>query len=190
VRSWLFREAVEAPPWRNLAKTAVQVVVLWSLALWIVPLAIDGALEAAAMTAFDITPRPAPGWAIFLAASATGLWSGAVMARRGAGTPLPLDHARRLVITGPYAHVRNPMAIAGLAQGFGVALMLGSLAVALYVAAGGLFWNVVLRPLEEARLTAQFGDAYRRYQREVPCWVIRRRPYAPADAAAPIQYRR
>ncbi len=71
------------------------------------------------------------------------------MAWFGAGTPLPLDPAVRLVLVGPYRHVRNPMAIAGLAQGAGVGLMLGSPGVLAYVAAGLLFWNFVVRRWEE-----------------------------------------
>jgi protein-S-isoprenylcysteine O-methyltransferase Ste14 len=180
VRVALFREAVEAPAWRNLAKTAAQVVVIWTLALAVVPITIVRALEAAGITWLDFTPARATGWCLFGAASAIGLWSAAVMARSGRGTPLPLDHARVLVASGPYAHVRNPMAITGLMQGFGVALILGSAAVALYVAVGGVFWNQVLRPLEERRLTDRFGDDYRAYQREVRCWWPQLTPNRPS----------
>jgi protein-S-isoprenylcysteine O-methyltransferase Ste14 len=174
---WLFREAVEAPAWRNIAKTAVQIVVVWSLALWVVPLAIVRGLSAIGIPWFTFTPAPAAGWSIFGLASAIGLWSALTMARLGRGTPFPLDHARALVVAGPYAHIRNPMAVTGLAQGFGVALVIGSAAVALYVAGGGAVWNWIIRPLEERRLTDQFGDAYRAYQLAVRCWWPRWRPY-------------
>ena len=172
MRDWLFRQAVDAPAWRNVAKTAAQVVVLWTLALYVVPVLIVRALGAAEITLFDVRPLPQLGWPLLILASAAGLWSGATMALRGRGTPLPLDHARQLVVTGPYAYVRNPMAIAGLSQGLGVVLILGSLAVAIYVVSGGLFWNQVLRPIEERRLEDQFGDAYRAYRQDVRCWII------------------
>jgi len=180
VRVALFREAVDAPAWRNLAKTATQVVVLWTLALWVVPVGIVRTLHALRITWMDVPAFPAAGWVLFGAASGVGLWSAATMARLGRGTPLPLDHARALVVAGPYAYVRNPMAITGLAQGLGVSLVLGSIAVALYVAAGGAIWNWVVRPLEERRLTEQFGESYRAYQRAVRCWRPRLTPYTPA----------
>ena len=180
MRVALFREAVDAPAWRNLAKTAVQVVVLWTLALWVVPVAIVRALDAMHVTWLSVTPLPVAGWVLLSVASAVGLWSAATMARLGRGTPLPLDHARALVVAGPYAYVRNPMAVTGLAQGLGVALVLGSVAVALYVAAGGALWNWIVRPLEEQRLTEQFGDSYGAYQRAVRCWRPRLAPYTPA----------
>ena len=69
-------------------------------------------------------------------ASALGLASAAAIATQGDGTPLPIDAPRRLVVSGPYAWVRNPMAVAGIAQGFGVALWHGSWVVAFYVIAG------------------------------------------------------
>jgi protein-S-isoprenylcysteine O-methyltransferase Ste14 len=99
------------------------------------------------------------------------------MARLGAGTPLPLDHANRLVLRGPYAFIRNPMAFTGLTQATAVALILGSTAVLLYVGAGGSFWNWVVRPFEERDLARRFGEPYERYRRAVRCWVPRLTPY-------------
>jgi protein-S-isoprenylcysteine O-methyltransferase Ste14 len=92
------------------------------------------------------------------------------MALRGRGTPLPLDAARVLVVTGPYAWVRNPMAVAGLAQGAAVALWHGSAVVGAYVVAGGLFWHIVVRPLEEANLAHTFGRSFEEYRDRVPLW--------------------
>ena len=102
------------------------------------------------------------------------------MALRGEGTPLPTACARQLVVAGPYAYVRNPMAVFGLAQGAAVGIALGSWLVLAYVAAGGLLWNAVVRPAEEADMERRFGDAYRRYREQVRCWVPRRASYVPA----------
>lgn len=170
MRAGLFRVAVPAPASWNVLKTLAQSAVLWGLALWIVPLAIVRLAQGWDASWLRFAPWPRTGWTLLAIASAAGLWSGVTMARCGEGTPLPLDHARRLVIAGPYAYIRNPMAVFGLAQGVGVSLVLGSTAVLLYVAVGGCFWNWVLRPLEERDLTACFGGAYERYRRAVPCW--------------------
>ena len=59
------------------------------------------------------------------------------MVRDGEGTPLPLDQTNRLVVSGPYYYVRNPMAIAGIGQGLSVALIFQSLPVGIYSLLGG-----------------------------------------------------
>jgi protein-S-isoprenylcysteine O-methyltransferase Ste14 len=170
-----FRVAEPASEARNLAKTALQVVVIWTTTLYFAPLGIV-ALESR-LGPTRLARAPLVGWLALIAFSAFGLWSGYVMATRGRGTPLPLDTARELVIAGPYRVVRNPMAVAGLGQGLGVALMFGSLGVALYVLAGGVLWNFVVRPIEEADLERRFGDAFRAYRRAVPCWRPSWPPY-------------
>jgi protein-S-isoprenylcysteine O-methyltransferase Ste14 len=117
------------------------------------------------------------GLMLLAAASALGVWSAVSMSSRGQGTPLPSAMPARLVIAGPYRFVRNPMAVAGIAQGVAVGLVLGSWLVVLYALAGSLVWNWVIRPLEEQDLEHRFGDEFRTYRRRVACWVTRvRRP--------------
>jgi protein-S-isoprenylcysteine O-methyltransferase Ste14 len=70
------------------------------------------------------------------------------------------------------------MALTGLGQGASVSLALGSAGVLSYVIAGGLLWNFLMRPLEEADLEARFGEAFRAYRRNVPCWYPRWDPYS------------
>jgi protein-S-isoprenylcysteine O-methyltransferase Ste14 len=69
------------------------------------------------------------------------------------------------------------MAVAGLGQGFAVAVWLGSWLVLTYVLAGAAVWQAVLRPVEEDDLARRFGAAYASYQRAVRCWWPRLRPY-------------
>jgi protein-S-isoprenylcysteine O-methyltransferase Ste14 len=61
------------------------------------------------------------------------------------------------VLAGPYRHVRNPMAVAGIAQGVAVALWLGSWAVLLYAVSGALLWHMAIRSAEERDLAERFG---------------------------------
>ena len=119
---------------------------------------------------------------LFLAFSALNLRSGGVLSTLGRGTPLPLDCPRELVISGPYAYVRNPMAVAGLGQGLSVAIWLGSWGVLAYVIAGMALWQWGARPAEEQDLEARFGTAYRDYRAAVRCWVPRLRAYDPLPA--------
>jgi protein-S-isoprenylcysteine O-methyltransferase Ste14 len=172
-----FRRAEPAGFGWNLAKTGAQVAVFWGVLLAIVPPLIARAERTLPSGWPRLPAMPTAGWILLAMASAGGIWSAVTMVRDGHGTPLPLDSPRWLVVTGPYAWVRNPMAVFGLAQGLGVALVLGSTAVAGYVAAGGVLWNVFVRPREEADLSRTFGAAYDRHRRAVRCWIPRRQPW-------------
>ena len=99
------------------------------------------------------------------------------MTLSGRGTPLPLDAPQKLVTHGPYAFVRDPMAMAGLGQGFSVALALSSFEVAAYVVVGMLVWNYFLRSGEETYMQVIFGTAYDHYQGAAKCWIPRRNKY-------------
>ena len=93
------------------------------------------------------------------------------MATYGEGTPLPTATAPRLVISGPYRFVRNPMAVAGISQGVAVGWYCGSYAVIVYSLAGVVLWHIAVRPIEEADLKSRFGEAYNDYQRRVRLWL-------------------
>lgn len=173
----LLRQAAPAPASRNLARTGMQIVVFWTGLLFVVPSLLVQLQEELGIPLARAPGQWTAGSVLFLTLSALGLWCGATMAVRGEGTPLPLASARRLVVDGPYAYVRNPMAIAGLGQGMAVALLSGSALVAAYVLLGSALWQWVARPLEEEDLARWFGEEYARYRAEVSCWVPRRAPY-------------
>ena len=171
---WFRQAAPTAARWLIL-RTGAQIVVFWGLFLFVIP----PLIARIDPTAPVVTPSGLTRvitLALFVTASSLGLASALAMVRRGQGTPLPIDGARCLVVTGPYAWVRNPMAVAGLNQGSAVALWLGSPLVLVYVLAGGLAWHRLVRPMEEAYLAATFGDAYRTYRARVPLWMPRRAP--------------
>lgn len=160
--------------WNSL-KTLIQIVVMWSLLLWVVPLGID--FVACALGISRMRAWPGLGAAIFSVASLLGLVTANALVRDGEGTPLPLDTARKLVVSGPYRYVRNPMAMFGFAQGFGVGLWLGSPIVLVYTVVGITIWQWLARPWEEADLERRFGDRYQRYRTAVSCWIPRLTPY-------------
>lgn len=170
-------------PIAHVVATTAQIVVFWGLFLVVFPLVIWVLEKRWGLAA------PVPAWvtlagaAVVLAASALGLASAAAITVKGDGTPLPSAMPNRLVIAGPYRWVRNPMALAGIAQGVGVGLILQSWLVVVYALAGSLVWNYAIRPHEEADLEASFGDDYRRYRDEVRCWIPGRRRHT---AKAPL----
>src|SRR5699024_5625757 len=96
--------------------------------------------------------------------------------------------AHHLVTRGPYAFVRNPMAIAGIAQGVSMGLLIGSWPVVVYAITGSLLWNWLIRPHEEADLHERFGNEYREDAKRVDCWWPRlnRSPIADVLEEEPI----
>jgi len=100
-------------------------------------------------------------------------------ARVGRGTLAPWDPTRALVVTEPYARVRNPM-LAGVNLILAAeSIALGSPALAAWTA---LF--VVLNTLyfvfsEEPGLEKRFGAEYVVYRQNVPRWIPRLRPWRP-----------
>lgn len=174
------REAPERSTARNVLHTAGQIVVFWSFFLALLPWLIRLAEDQLGIERLAMAWLPPAGVTLFLLASALGLWSGVTMSLLGSGTPLPLSCARRLVVVGPYRHVRNPMALAGIAQGLAVGVGTGSVTTVIYSLAGAFVWNFVARPPEEADLVRRFGTDYERYRAEVRCWWPRPTPYRSA----------
>lgn len=154
-----------------LTRTTLQIVVFWGAFLLILPRLIVLLESAIGIHSFDIPGII--GWTVFALSSVLGLWSAWCMAVIGKGTPLPTDHAPLLVTRGPYRFVRNPMVVAGLLQGVGVMLVLGSWLMIPYVVLGGIFWQLCIRPIEERDMLDRFGDTYEVYRDRVPCWRMR-----------------
>lgn len=76
------------------------------------------------------------------------------------------------------------MAVAGLAQGVGVGLVVGSLIVVGYALLGGPFWQLFVRPYEETDLERRFGEPYRRYRAAIGCWLPRFPGYESSSPAS------
>ena len=170
----LFRVAHRAGPAWNLAKTLVQIVVVWGFALGLLPWLAVAAEDASGVPRWQWPGRIPLGIVVFLLGSAVGIASAWLMATVGQGTPVPFDAARELVVAGPYRYVRNPMAVSATVQMTGVALLYGSAATLVLAVGGGVLWHVVIRPGEERFLADRFGDPYDAYRSAVRCWVPRR----------------
>ena len=171
----LFREARPASQATYAWWTAGQSAVVWALALVVVPFAVTRMEAALGVPGFAFGGQLPAAVVLFLASSALNAWAGASMVRHGQGTPLPTACAPRLVVRGPYAYLRNPMATFGLGQGVAVGLgSWGMLAVVLLVGAG---WHGLVRPAEERDLDRRLGADYRAYCAHVRCWLPRLYPY-------------
>jgi protein-S-isoprenylcysteine O-methyltransferase Ste14 len=125
----------------------------------------------------DVEPVTALAGAIVIAAGlALVVWTVALFIGVGRGTLAPWDPTSRLVVSGPYRHVRNPM-ISGVAAILGgEALFFRSWDVALELAVF-VALNAVYFPLvDEPGLRRRFGTEYDEYRARVPRWIPRVRP--------------
>lgn len=155
----------------------------WAQALWA-----GGLLLAVPVLALSPEPRwPAAMVSLGLQLTAVvclpGLAAMRELADVGRGTPLPYDPPSRLVTSGPYAYLRNPMqttvaaAYAGLALTLGEpALLLGTFVAVVYSAGLGE-WH------EGAQLRHAFGARYLTYRGSVRPWLPRWTPAATIPAA-------
>ncbi len=106
-------------------------------------------------------------------------WTVRLFVSVGRGTLAPWDPTSRLVVRGPYRHVRNPM-ITGVACILaGEAALLGSWSVLILLAIFAAV-NAIYMPLaEEPGLRRRFGVDYDAYRANVPRWLPRLRPWNP-----------
>jgi len=92
--------------------------------------------------------------------------------RRASGTPMPFKPPPKLITTGIYAHVRNPMAIAGILIGEGLGFLLGSLSLILiFIPLLTLLGFLYLKAVEERELELRFGKEYLEYKKRVPMFI-------------------
>jgi len=101
-------------------------------------------------------------------------------ALQGLGTPAPVLPTRHLVITGSYRHVRNPIYLAVVAIILGQGLIFGHAGLLVYGAALWLGFHLFVLAYEEPTLRRTFAAEYDTYCANVPRWLPRRRPWAPA----------
>jgi protein-S-isoprenylcysteine O-methyltransferase Ste14 len=106
----------------------------------------------------------------------------------GVGTPAPIAPTQRLVVDGPYRHVRNPMYLAVVAVIVGQALLLGQSGLLGYAAAVSGAMAAFAHGHEEPTLRRQFGAQYQAYRRAVPAWWPRRHPWQPGQADRPARH--
>jgi len=85
------------------------------------------------------------------------------------GTPVPFHPPPVLVVSGPYAHVRNPMLSGVFLFLFGLGLALQSLALLLIFTPLFIAINVLeLKMIEEPELAMRLGQDYVNYREKTP----------------------
>jgi protein-S-isoprenylcysteine O-methyltransferase Ste14 len=85
------------------------------------------------------------------------------------GTPVPFNPPPRLVTSGPYAFVRNPMLTGVFALLFGFGIFFGSVSLLFIFTPLFILFNVwELKAIEEPELVKRLGQAYIEYRNMTP----------------------
>jgi len=85
------------------------------------------------------------------------------------GTPVPFNPPPGLVVSGPYAYVRNPMLAGIFLLLFGLGVLFRSLSLACVFTPAFVILNVwELKTIEEPELERRLGEEYIRYKRRTP----------------------
>jgi protein-S-isoprenylcysteine O-methyltransferase Ste14 len=165
-----------------VGRALLQVAAFIGLLLFVIPsIAIYGSGSG------WIDPMSRPTWELSLliqllaVPAVLGLTAVQEFVTRGGGTPVPFDPPRRIVTSGVYAYIRNPMQLAAV-------LLLALLGLVLqngWIAAAGIvahLYSVGLAGWDENEdLVRRFGGGWVDYARHVPRWFPRWRPWVADD---------
>jgi protein-S-isoprenylcysteine O-methyltransferase Ste14 len=94
----------------------------------------------------------------------------------GRGTLMPTVPTERLVVTGLYRYVRNPMYAGVLTTIFGEALLFENKWMLVHAAAVWLLIDLFIRRYEEPTLLRRHGKEYAQYCEQVKRWWPRMSP--------------
>jgi protein-S-isoprenylcysteine O-methyltransferase Ste14 len=130
--------------------------------------------------------RPLPYWAVAQAAGGLLICAGlAVIVQsftefvRASGTPVPVASPPRLVVSGCYRYVRNPIYVGFQATLIGETLLFGSWGLLEYTALSWCIGAAAVRFYDEPTLARKFGAEYQDYRRAVRAWIPRLHPWTP-----------
>ncbi len=102
-----------------------------------------------------------------------------VFIKSGKGTIMPWDPTEKLIIVGPYAHVRNPMILSLIIILFGEAVLFGSIGTTALAVLNVVVNAIYFKVSEEPGLIKRFGEEYKEYKSNVPRWIPRLKPWSP-----------
>ncbi|TRZ95076.1 MAG: isoprenylcysteine carboxylmethyltransferase family protein [Dehalococcoidia bacterium] len=93
---------------------------------------------------------------------------------RARGTPVPFNPPPKLITTGLYAFVRNPMLLGLFLLMLGLGVLFGSLSLIFIFTPLFILLNVLyLKAIEEKEMEKKFGEEYLEYKKKVPMFIPR-----------------
>jgi len=88
------------------------------------------------------------------------------------GSPVPLNPPKKLVITGLYSQIRNPMLLGWIIMLFGVGIVLNSFSLIIIFTPLFIMINILyLKTIEEKEMEKKFGKQYLIYKEKVPMFI-------------------
>ena len=119
------------------------------------------------------------GIAVFLAGLLLAVSTIRLFTTLGNGTLAPWDPTSKMIITGPYAYVRNPMITGIVLILIGEALMLVSWVIGIWTVVFLIINMFYFALSEEPGLRKRFGQEYEEYCKNVPRYIPRLTPWKP-----------
>lgn len=90
------------------------------------------------------------------------------------GTPVPFNPPPKLVTTGPYTYVRNPMLTGLFILLFGLGVLFRSISLVSIFTPLFILLNLLeLKAIEEPELEKRLGKEYLEYKKRVPMFIPR-----------------
>jgi protein-S-isoprenylcysteine O-methyltransferase Ste14 len=131
-----------------------------------------------------ILDRPVPSTVLTCVAlslvSLIGLSANQMLCLQGVGTPIPLDPTKRLVRTGIYAYVSNPMQLSAVLGWIVLGAYLRNVWVMAAALMAWVFVQGMVRWHNRHDLLKRFPEGWPAYKSNVPEWRPRWRPWAAA----------
>ena len=90
------------------------------------------------------------------------------------GTPVPFNPPPKLVTTGPYSYIRNPMLSGVFILMFGFGILFRSISLVFIFTPLFILSNFLeLKTIEESELEKRLGKDYSKYKKSVPMFFPR-----------------
>jgi len=119
---------------------------------------------------------------VMVAGIVLAMWS-AIHFLRVKGTPVPFNPPPKVVKTGPYQYVRNPMLTGVFLFLFGLGFYINSVSLVLFFTPLFVLVNVwELKKIEEPELMKRLGNEYIEYRKQTPMFIPRFRPSSNSNA--------
>ena len=99
----------------------------------------------------------------------------------GHGTLAPWSPTQRLVVTGLYRYVRNPMIVGVFLVLISESITINSISILEWAGLFLVINTIYFKLSEEPGLEKRFGEEYTRYKKEVGMWIPRLTPYSPEE---------